>query len=364
MCKAATMDRKRGFTLIELLVVIAIIAVLIALLLPAVQQAREAARRTQCKNNLKQLGLAIHNYHDVYSGLPPAYILISATTPVSQNFSGIGTKLLPYIDQAPLYNQWDGSTPAIPSVAGTSFSATAAAANMAVVATQLAAWKCPSSTAADTSTAIYPQGTFQNNVPRATYQIPYARGDYSVTTGVAGGYSQYAYNGNPSTTLNGALGISNNGGQGTWTSLRDITDGTSNTTVLGERTGGTIIYNKNTPTTVAAVMASNYILGNQYGAVMNGVGWGDFLIGEHSIAGTNPDGTQSLVVVGSGSDFGGPCAINCTNARSAGYHSFHVGGAHFLMMDGAVRFISESISSANFAATITARNGEVVGLDN
>lgn len=361
---AGAMIRKKGFTLIELLVVIAIIAVLIALLLPAVQQAREAARRTQCKNNLKQLGLAIHNYHDVYNGLPPAYIMIAAANPVNQNFSGIGTKLLPYIDQGPLFNIWDSSTPPIPSVAGTSYSATAAATNMTVVATQLSAWKCPSSTAAATSTAIYPQGTFGNNVPQATYQIPYARGDYSVTTGVAGGYSQYAYNGNPSTQLNGALGVSNNGGVGSWSSLKDITDGTSNTTVLGERTGGTVIYNKTSPTAVAAVMASNYILGNQYGAVINGVGWGDFLIGEHTISGTNQDGTQSLVVVGSGADFGGPCAINCTNIRGGGYHSFHTGGAHFLMLDGAVRFVSDNISSANFAAAITARNGEAVGLDN
>src|SRR5688572_16336833 len=101
-------QRKRGFTLIELLVVIAIIAILIALLLPAVQQAREAARRTQCKNHLKQFGLAIHNYHDTHRAFP-------RLTSGSQG-TGFGTEwrgfsahvmLLPYIDQAPLYNQID-----------------------------------------------------------------------------------------------------------------------------------------------------------------------------------------------------------------------------------------------------------------
>lgn len=92
---------RRGFTLIELLVVIAIIAILIALLLPAVQQAREAARRSQCKNNLKQIGLALHNYHDTHSVFPPGSI---AETSISNNLSW-STMILPYIDAAPLYNK-------------------------------------------------------------------------------------------------------------------------------------------------------------------------------------------------------------------------------------------------------------------
>ena len=100
--------RQRGFTLIELLVVIAIIAVLIALLLPAVQQAREAARRTQCKNNLKQIGLALHNYHDTmltfpFAGTVGADVVNGATTgPNGFNWRFF---ILPYIDQGPLYNQ-------------------------------------------------------------------------------------------------------------------------------------------------------------------------------------------------------------------------------------------------------------------
>ena len=97
--------RSRGFTLIELLVVIAIIAVLIALLLPAVQQAREAARRTQCKNNLKQLGLALHNYHDTYNLFPGAsFCGTTGTSSIAHCHTWIES-LFPYFDQAPLFNQ-------------------------------------------------------------------------------------------------------------------------------------------------------------------------------------------------------------------------------------------------------------------
>ena len=103
--------RRLGFTLIELLVVIAIIAILIALLLPAVQQAREAARRTQCKNNLKQIGLAMHNYHDVYTTFPPGH-MFDTTIPGGNANSfqhpemwAWGAFILPFVDQAPLFNQ-------------------------------------------------------------------------------------------------------------------------------------------------------------------------------------------------------------------------------------------------------------------
>jgi prepilin-type N-terminal cleavage/methylation domain-containing protein len=106
-----TRHRQSGFTLIELLVVIAIIAVLIALLLPAVQQAREAARRSQCKNNLKQVGLALHNYHDTYNRLPASCINPGSnfsdkylTSGQVRNFTGY-LAILPYLDQSPLYNQ-------------------------------------------------------------------------------------------------------------------------------------------------------------------------------------------------------------------------------------------------------------------
>ncbi|HUQ71374.1 MAG TPA: DUF1559 domain-containing protein, partial [Planctomycetaceae bacterium] len=134
-------SRRRGFTLIELLVVIAIIAILIALLLPAVQQAREAARRTQCRNNLKQLGLALHNYHDNFNIFPMGFSDVVAGN-AERNGSGWAwsAMVLPYLDQAPLYNQFNFNV--------TPYNCVNCAApitgNQALVGTQLAAFSCPS----------------------------------------------------------------------------------------------------------------------------------------------------------------------------------------------------------------------------
>lgn len=107
--------KQQGFTLIELLVVIAVIGVLVALLLPAVQQAREAARRTQCKNNLKQMGIALHGYHDSHRTLPPGYLYRIGPEGNGAGF-GWGAMLLPHFDQAPLYNQFNWNVPLYDSI--------------------------------------------------------------------------------------------------------------------------------------------------------------------------------------------------------------------------------------------------------
>ena len=130
-------SRRRGFTLIELLVVIAIIAILIALLLPAVQQAREAARRTQCKNNLKQISLAAHNYHDVYNKFPIGQHLVGGGTPAAVKGLGYSYSfaLLPYIEQGNLYGQFDNNFPVFEKTR---------TRNGILAGTPLAAWSCPS----------------------------------------------------------------------------------------------------------------------------------------------------------------------------------------------------------------------------
>ena len=135
MWKSVARSRKsNGFTLIELLVVIAIIAILIALLLPAVQQAREAARRTQCKNAMKQIGLAFHNYHDVYGKFPQPSILGLTVTTGMKMTSAVSweTALLPYIDQAPVFNIFDTNRAIFDP------------ANAAAVKTVIPVYLCPS----------------------------------------------------------------------------------------------------------------------------------------------------------------------------------------------------------------------------
>ena len=140
---------RRAFTLIELLVVIAIIAILIALLLPAVQQAREAARRTQCKNNLKQLGLALHNHHDTYQYFPPA--TSQDQPPFGPAASNWGASwmiyILPYIEQSSLYNQ-------LTIGGGTGYGNTANGAKFAGV--RIGGYRCPSSPLPDTTTSAVP----------------------------------------------------------------------------------------------------------------------------------------------------------------------------------------------------------------
>ena len=325
--------RHRGFTLIELLVVIAIIAVLIALLLPAVQQAREAARRSQCKNNLKQLGLAFHTYAESFRVFPPAY-LAKVTSP-GLNVQPWGIQILPYIDQGPLYNSYNCSVPPMNQSASFGHPPAVVASNLRVIATVLPAFLCPSTP----GTAK----TYAGNYPPLGLTWTAAHSDYSVPTGVLGTFANIAYASYPGGAGGSREGILQAAGTGgRVSSPAAVMDGLSNTFLLGERVGGVIIFNnQRQPLTVPAPYPG-----------LNGGGWADFLNGEHWTGGSLYDGTFGVQ---------GPCAVNCTNARGAGFYSFHSGGAHFLMGDGAVRFVSANVAAITFASLITRGKGEVVG---
>lgn len=346
--------RQRAFTLIELLVVIAIIAVLIALLLPAVQQAREAARRTQCKNNLKQMGLACFNYESTYGEFPRSEM---GTADISTGHLLLRQEInwaiscLPFIDQSPLYNIYNSSLPCTdPS-------------NAAAVATYLPAFNCPSTSRTSKQTSwTVPAGTSIGGLPGTAQVYTFTGGtsDYLMPDGVRGGMDGYYPGGNDpnndrhavsswSVTITPtALNLSSPGQRG---QIASITDGTSNTFLVMENAGRNSFYRKG----VLQSTSDPEYVGGGYSVVMGGA-WGDaFNNGDIWISGTGYNGVFNTVLDG------GLCAINCSNAPTSGFYSFHVGGAHALMADGTVRFISENTSGLTLASLITARGGEIVG---
>ena len=302
-----------GFTLIELLVVIAIIAVLIALLLPAVQQAREAARRTQCKNNLKQFGIALHSYHDTMNTFPMGtsgwpYDLVGTLW-------GWGTMILPYLDQAPLYNgvatSPGGTSPRL-NLPATGFNAVMASFNPTnpLLQTNLPVYRCPSDSGLPTVTI--PPGGLNGSIRQNTYI--YGRSNYP---GVIG--ATYSLGG-------GLLAPDGAFGESSSIRIRDFLDGTSNTFLVGER---------RSPGTVNG----NYVGGDTIWCGANDdvspqSDWQGFAIHLGMCDPGNPLNARTS---------NPPSAINASSYTAFG--SQHTGGAHFLMADGSVRFISENIAS-------------------
>jgi prepilin-type processing-associated H-X9-DG protein len=304
--------------LIELLVVIAIIAILIALLLPAVQQAREAARRTQCRNNLKQLGLAVHNYESTFGTFPinryGDYTYSSVWNHAyedSQSWSWLAS-ILPYLDASPLWNQ-----SGIPHLA---------LKDSPALAVSIPAYLCPSD-------------TLSGNGPR-NERSHYLRTNPLVGMtnykGVQGANFCWGDWANPGTGGHGCEPWEDGDGVFyplNWAHvlrLRDVTDGLSNTTMIGED-----VYDPNAPGD------QHYGLGFAWAHSVEACAVANFPINARRPNGTSYDS----------SDWQG----------QNGFHSRHVGGAHFALADGSVRFLSENMALGLYRALATLRGGEVPG---
>ncbi len=291
-----------GFTLVELLVVIAIIGILVGLLLPAVQAAREAARRMQCSNNLKQIGLALHNYHDTHRSFPQGnYFDFSPGGNLNSQWAW-SAMILPFIEQGNMFNQLN--------VGPSSFEAAANnPVTLALLKTPLPAFICPS----DAEAGVNRNRPFPSVISGCAFS------GMSVAANTQFAKSNYpGCNGNRD-----GDGIFNSGatkGNG----IKDITDGTSNTIMVGERPSNK--YAKQTVATGpwAAIWAGQELSCDPITNVWCLLGQTQFQMnsGKHSLATSNTDAVDQPL-----QSFG----------------SQHTGGANFVLADGSVRFISENI---------------------
>ena len=300
MLQSVKAPRQRGFTLIELLVVIAIITILIGLLLPAVQKVREAANRIRCTNNMKQIGLALHQFHDNHDTFPPGSLVgplpaLGVTTTAEH---GNTQFLLAYLEQLALANQYDRNVHWYYD------------RNHPVVSTHLTLLQCPSAMPKRVSShPMAPNGRFACGDYAAIREVPQALVDTGLIDQPA--------------SRDSALPVD------AVSRLTDITDGSSATILYAEDAGRPQLWRNGRLVP---------------GQVISGGPWA----GRNLIWGMPTDqGTPPW-----------PCAVNCTNHREI--YSFHSGGANALFADGSVRFLRESISIRLLAALVSRAGGEVV----
>ncbi len=313
-------ERRRGFTLIELLVVIAIIAILIGLLLPAVQKVREAAARTQCTNNMKQLGLALHGFHDTNHAFPASGWTTAGPGNPAGKFVGWRPLTLPFLEQKNLQklydfnvNWWEGTNPTAGAV-------------------PVKTYQCPSvpqRKAVLSAVAKSPR-------PALAFTNPIAPTDYEAILGV----QPNSINPHLPAPLYHAGNRFSVMSRNSRTRMTDVTDGTSSTILVVECAARPLVFRNR---------SANASLNND-----QGIGWIDSE-GPFSFDGASSDASAE----GCGPAGGCTSAMNKKNDNEP--FSFHSGGGNFLFADGHVQFVREGVPIAVFAALCTMNAGEVVG---
>jgi prepilin-type N-terminal cleavage/methylation domain-containing protein/prepilin-type processing-associated H-X9-DG protein len=328
--------RRRAFTLVELLVVLAILAVLLGLLLPAVQKVREAAARVQCANNLKQIGLACHNYESALRGLPPSRVTKNNNNPPyippNTGRGNVLAYLLPYIEQDNVMRSYVSSRDWCDPVNTSS----------GVLKTPFKLYQCPSSPG-------QPRFSTETNVPYLIgFTPPYPDSvNPSPVEGFVSDYTslvQVTSSGKSAVGLNLVPGYSTTNAPGpgamrqnSVTPLVTISDGTSSTTLFAEQAGRPRLYYADRSADPSATVK-------------------DAIWASHDNA-IKVTGSDLTGRTGSG---GGPCVINCNNV--ADVYSFHPGGANVLFADGSVHFLSQNVAAATLVYLVTGSGGEVAGI--
>jgi len=332
MFAISTLRRRSGFTLIELLVVIAIIAILVALLLPAVQQAREAARRSSCKNNLKQIGLALHNYHDTHRVFPPGFVREygsananddSADDESEQGNWAWGAFILPFMEEASIADALQ--------IGPTTCAEAMADANKSPVLRQpIDSFLCPS----DANSGVSPH-RFKDHTG----------GDHASPSMALTNYLAVNHQDNTRRAQTGMFGMDSK------VQMRDVVDGTSNSLMVGERTyrlrNGAEGTDAGNSDNIQGVLNSN--AGCLY-----------------CTRGTRENSSKGICdVLGSAAaPINGPKSVSFGYLHSVSARSFsssHKGGAQFILADGSVRFLSENLSQQTYRDLVRIDDGRVIG---
>lgn len=340
---------RSGLTILDVVVSIVILLVLAALLLPSVRISGEAARRSQCKNNLKQIGLALCNYHDVHEAFPPGWI--AADTPAKSSGFGWGLQILPYIDQARLFERFDRHHRLADKASG----------NLQLIATTLTAYRCPSDSGA--AAVQSPSGPFlgaTNYVGNFGVGIP---STYSTAVGSEAKLVNTEF-------LQGMFGPNSN------VRIQDVKDGMSNVVLVGERRllqdgvewpigkedgpfnsywAGIPNINTVSPLAIVATATGGRIELNGEDDPLPEMG--------NLSAVASSEGQQSLpyFAINKNLRLGVTLSGKNQNMVTAGFSSWHTGGCQMVLADGTVRFVSENIDPTIYTNLMRRSDGETLG---